>query len=270
MNILVQKLCSIQGRLFELSARQGFESNDFVKAYMNSETAAKFNSAYDRSQWMGEEYLLDELTQTYELMKGTTCPPEVMFWIGYTYSYWAIVYCEPCNKIVKMADLKVMSENYAGLHTVSIDMAIQDLKTQYWSHGNNGKNVRDEVFKKVIKDALNSRGYVTDYQSFLNDASVDVLFFLKNQATIKAYNDQLHIHQEKLKRRMVATYFDFILDLIDKAELSQKEKVEYNYVVRYIARNLVNFNITNQQFAFLDSLESRLNKITIKRNPHPL
>lgn len=254
MNILVQKLCSIQGRLFELSARQGFESNEFVKAYMNSEIAAKFNSAYDRSQWMGEEYLLDELTQTYELMKGKTCPPEVMFWIGYTYSYWAIVYGEPCNKIVKMANLKVMSENYAGLHTVSIDMAIQDLKTLYWSHGNNGEKVRDEVFKKVIKDALNS----SDYQRVMNEKKIDILFFLKNQATIKAYKDQLQIHQEKLKRRMVATYFDYILDLIDKAELPKEEKAEYTYVVRDIARNTVNFSITNKQFIFLDSLESRL------------
>ena len=61
MNIIAHKLCSIQGRLFELSVQRGLESDEFAKAYMNSDVAAKFNSAYDRSQWMGEEYLLEEL-----------------------------------------------------------------------------------------------------------------------------------------------------------------------------------------------------------------
>lgn len=130
MNILTPKLCSIQGRLFELSARQGFESNKFVKAYMNSDVAAKFNSSYDRSQWMGEEYLLDELVETFQLNRGKTYSPDIMFWMGYTYAYWAIVYGDPCNKIVKMATPKVMAENYAGLHTVSSDMAVQDLKVR--------------------------------------------------------------------------------------------------------------------------------------------
>ena len=50
MNIISHKLCSIQGRLFELSVKYGFESNRFVKTYMNSDVAAKFNSAYDNNQ----------------------------------------------------------------------------------------------------------------------------------------------------------------------------------------------------------------------------
>lgn len=122
MNIIAHKLCSIQGRLFELSARKGFASNEFVKAYMNSKIAAKFNSAYDRSQWMGEEYLLDELIQTCQLTQGEVYSYDVMFWMGYTYAHWSIVYGDPCNKIVKMANPKVMAENYAGLHTISVDL----------------------------------------------------------------------------------------------------------------------------------------------------
>ena len=86
MNIISHKLCSIQGRLFELSVKYGFESNSFVKTYMNSAVAAKFNSAYDRSQWMGEEYLLDELFNTHKLIKGKTYSYDVMFWMGYTYA----------------------------------------------------------------------------------------------------------------------------------------------------------------------------------------
>lgn len=145
MKIIAHKLCSIQGRLFELSARQGFASDEFVKAYMNSEVAAKFNSAYDRYQWMGEEYLLEELIQTYCLKKGELYSSDIMFWMGYTYAHWSIVYGDSCKNIIKMAGPRVMFENYAGLHTVSTDLAIQDLKAQYWSHGNSGAKLRDEV-----------------------------------------------------------------------------------------------------------------------------
>ena len=258
MNIIAHKLCSIQGRLFELSARRGFDSNEFVKAYMNSDVAAKFNSAYDRSQWMGEEYLLGELSQTYQLTEGQTYSPDVMFWMGYAYAYWSIVYGDTCKNIVKMADPRVMAENYAGLHTVSIDMAIQDLKAQYWSHGNNGAMLRDEVMKKVIKDALNSRGYITDYQRFLNDAGTDILFYLRNEASRREYLKQLHQYQQYIERRMYVTYIDYILDLIDKADISPKDKAEYSYIVKDMTRSIMNKGFSRTQFIFLDSLESRL------------
>ena len=258
MNIIAHKLCSIQGRLFELSVRQGIESNEFVKAYMNSDVAAKFNSAYDRSQWMGEEYLLDELTQFFQLNQGKTYSPDVMFWMGYTYAYWSIVYGDTCKSIIKMADPKVMAENYAGLHTVSPDMAVQDLKTQYWSHGNNGTKMTEEVCKKVIKESLNSRGYIDDYQRFKNDVAIDILFYLKNEASRNEYNKQLHNYQRYIERRMYVTYLDYILELIDKADISPKDKAEYLYIVKDMSRSIVNYGFTKRQFLFLDSLESKL------------
>lgn len=258
MNIIAHKLCSIQGRLFEQSARQGFESNEFVKAYMNSDIAAKFNSAYDRSQWMGEEYLLDELTQTYQLMKGKTYSSDVMFWMGYTYAYWSIVFGDQCRKIIKMADPKVMAENYAGLHTVSSDMAVQDLKAQYWSHGNNGTKMAEEVCKKVIKEALDSRGDITDYQRLLNDTGIDFLFYLRNQASQYAYKRQLHDYQQYIQKRMYVTYIEYMLELIDKADISPKEKTEYSYIVKDMTRSVINNGFTKRQLLFLDSLESKL------------
>lgn len=264
MNIMTHKLCSIQGRLFELSARQGFASDEFVKAYMDSEVAAKFNSAYDRYQWMGEEYLLDELIQTYCLTQGEVYSSDVMFWMGYTYAHWSIVYGDPCNKIIKMANPKVMAENYAGLHTVSVDMAVQDLKMQYWSHGSNGVRLVDELYKKVLKDALNSRCDITDYQRFLNDIGTDILFYLKNEAGRREYTKQLHQYQQYIEQRMYLTYIDYILDLIDKADITPKDKAEYSFVVKDMTRGVKNRGFAKVQFVFLDSLESRLKQLSQK------
>lgn len=258
MNIIAHKLCSIQGRLFELSVQRGLESDEFAKAYMNSDVAAKFNSAYDRSQWMGEEYLLEELSQAHYLAVGRTYPADVMFWMGYVYAYWSIVYGDTCKNILKMAGPKVMAENYAGLHTVSTDMAIQDLKAQYWSHGNNGARLREEVVKKVIKDTLKSRGDTTEYQQFLNDLGVDILFHLKNEACRREYQRQLSQYRRYIAQRMYVTYIDYILDLIEDAELPPKEKAVYSYVVKDMTRSVRNSGFSPAQFMFLDSLESKL------------
>lgn len=39
MDYLERKLCDIQGRLFQLSVEKGYDSKEFVKAFMNSKTA---------------------------------------------------------------------------------------------------------------------------------------------------------------------------------------------------------------------------------------
>ena len=54
-------LCDIQGRLFELALRKGYDCRDFVEKFMNSRVAAALDDVYDRMQWAGEEYLLEEL-----------------------------------------------------------------------------------------------------------------------------------------------------------------------------------------------------------------
>lgn len=260
MNIISHKLCSIQGRLFELSVKYGFESNSFVKTYMNSDVAAKFNSAYDRSQWMGEEYLLDELFNTHKLIKGKTYSYDVMFWMGYTYAYWAINYVEACSKIIKIADPKIMAENYAGLHTISADLAVQDLIMQHLSKGNNGAKIKEEVYKKVLKDTANSRPGITDYEKYLNELKIDLVFALKNDAARREYQRQLQFRRNNLIRREHINYINYILELIENSRLSYREKVEYSYVVKNIANKAINGGFSQAQFIFLDSLESRLLK----------
>ena len=261
MNIISHKLCSIQGRLFELSVKYEFESNSFVKTYMNSAVAAKFNSAYDRSQWMGEEYLLDELFNTHKIIKGKTYSYDVMFWMGYTYAYWAINYVEACSKIIKIADPKKMAENYAGLHTISADLAVQDLIMQHLSKGNNGAKIKEEIYKKVLKDTANSRPGITDYEKYLNELKIDLVFALKNDATRREYQRQLQFRRNNLIRREHINYINYILELIENSRLSYKEKVEYSYVVRNIANKAINVGFSQAEFMFLDSLETRLSRI---------
>lgn len=134
-NLTLEKrqLCDIQGRLFELALKAGLDCPSFIKSFMNSKTAAALDDIYDRLQWAGEEYILEELNDEVSGLKkaGATYSLEIMYWIGYTYRYWHYYTGEYSNEIYKIADAETMSECWLGFHTFDVEMAVDDLKEIY-------------------------------------------------------------------------------------------------------------------------------------------
>ena len=134
MNELQLKMCDIQGRLFELSADRKFSSAYFVKAFMTSDTAKELDSEYNRMQWAGEEYLLEEiLEKTGDVFAadGQIFPKDILYWIGYLYRYWHYYTGESSAKIYKQAPVETMVRNYMIFHTMDPALAIEDLKEIY-------------------------------------------------------------------------------------------------------------------------------------------
>lgn len=125
-----RQLCDIQGRLFELALKSGYDCPAFIEAFMNSRAAAALDDTYDRLQWAGEEYILEELNdEVCGLEKaGRIYPVEVMYWIGYTYRYWHFYTNESSEKIYATADAQTMNECWLGFHTLDVEMAVDDLK----------------------------------------------------------------------------------------------------------------------------------------------
>ena len=131
MDALELKLCDIQGRLFELFLSTEYETESLVKAFMNSKIAKDLDSSYNRMQWAGEEYLLEELIATCKdklLIKKEKVSKEVLFWMGYVYRYWHYYTKEDSAKIYKEAPFKTMNINYLMFHTMDVEMAIDNLK----------------------------------------------------------------------------------------------------------------------------------------------
>lgn len=56
-----RQLCDIQGQLFALALKNGYDCPSFIESFMNSKTSAALDDVYDRLQWSGEEYILEEL-----------------------------------------------------------------------------------------------------------------------------------------------------------------------------------------------------------------
>lgn len=120
------KLCDIQGRLFERSV--AYASESFIRAFMNSAVAGHLDSPYNKLQWMGEEYLMDELKDEKELdTEGEKYSSEVLYWIGYLYRYWACSRGERSRSIYRQAPSKTMKRNYMAFHTLDPEVAIDDL-----------------------------------------------------------------------------------------------------------------------------------------------
>lgn len=130
MNEIELKLCDVQGRLFELSVDNNLDSMSFVKKFMLSETAKDLDSEYNRMQWAGEEYLLEEVTSKEDINQNNAevVSKEIMYWIGYIYRYWHYYTGESSTKIYKQAPFKTMKRNYMMFHTMDPVLAIEDLK----------------------------------------------------------------------------------------------------------------------------------------------
>ena len=131
MTSIELQLCDIQGRLFKLSARSGISSTEFIKVFMKSTTAKALDSTYNRMQWAGEEYLLEEVTDEagdrFEKPREVYAE-ELIYWIGYIYRYWHYVTGEYSKEIYKQAPVKVMKQNYVRLYMMTPEKVIDLLK----------------------------------------------------------------------------------------------------------------------------------------------
>lgn len=126
MDNIQLKLCDIQGRLFENSA--SYASESFIRDFMNSDVAKYLDSPYNKLQWMGEEYLLEELADEKPLKQdGEKYSSDILYWIGYLYRYWACSRGERSKKIYRQAPAKTMKRNYLAFHTFDPEIAIDDL-----------------------------------------------------------------------------------------------------------------------------------------------
>lgn len=128
LNFEQRQLCDIQGRLFELSLKKGYDSPVFIRLFMNSSAAKSLDDTYDRLQWAGEEYILEELKEETGGLKkaGTTFSQDVMYWTGYTYRYWHYYTKESSQKIYETADAETMNQSWLGFHTLDVEMAIDN------------------------------------------------------------------------------------------------------------------------------------------------
>ena len=55
----------MQGALVEISCREGYDSETFIRVFMHSGIAEGLDSDFDYSQWAGKEYLMERMQKEY-------------------------------------------------------------------------------------------------------------------------------------------------------------------------------------------------------------
>ena len=98
---------------------------------MKSATAKALDSTYNRMQWAGEEYLLEEvIDEAGDKFKkpGEVYSEVLIYWIGYIYRYWHYVTGESSKEIIKLSPVKVMKQNYERLYLMIPEEVIEILK----------------------------------------------------------------------------------------------------------------------------------------------
>lgn len=98
---------------------------------MTSETAKALDSRYNRMQWTGEEYLLEEVLSSAGdslSVAGEVHPKDVLYWIGYIFRYWHYYTSESSAKILRQASAATMKRNYMMFHTMDPVLFVRNLK----------------------------------------------------------------------------------------------------------------------------------------------
>ena len=123
-------VCEVQGKLFELALAKGYDGLKFIETFMNSKVAADMDLTFNKYQWMGEEYLLEELCdEVGELpAKEKEYNPEMMYWCGHIYRYWHYYTGETSKEIYSIVDAETMNMCWYGYHTLDEEFAIDRLK----------------------------------------------------------------------------------------------------------------------------------------------
>lgn len=123
-------LCEMQAQLFVESREKGYASEDFIKSFMNSDTAKDLDLPFHHMQWAGMQYLMSRMEEENadELHQGECYDTETLYWTGYVYRYWHIYTGESSREILKQAPAKTMRIVYLMYHTMSPEMAIDRLK----------------------------------------------------------------------------------------------------------------------------------------------
>lgn len=124
--------CEMSADLFVLSCKKGYDSADFITKLLNSDLAVHMYHSQTSSIWLGEKYLLETLEAEVQIEQGEVFSEDFMEWAGFLYRVWSLDYPEDSPKdMLRQAPCETLQQMYLGLHVMSFEMAIQDLKEIY-------------------------------------------------------------------------------------------------------------------------------------------
>lgn len=132
-NGVEMRICNNQAELFVLAAKKGFDDDDFISKYMNSELCHEIDGLYSPHQLAAPSYnmacLLDEIQpEKTELHYHINA----IWWIGYIYRYIQFRFDLFSSEIYKAIPVEKMIKWYEGMHTQGDEYFMSVLHEDYF------------------------------------------------------------------------------------------------------------------------------------------
>ena len=119
-------LCDLQANIFEYSLNMGESSSIFIRRFMNSNVAKRFDNMSILNESDDYKKIIKEINNEYKNKSygSSKFGLEEISWIGYIYRYWNILYKTPSKKIYKICNSTEMRNLYYIYHTLDPKKAI--------------------------------------------------------------------------------------------------------------------------------------------------
>lgn len=118
-----------QGKLFDLVSQnyQDYDTEDFIKAYMISNTRKSIDEAQAYVNTMNAKELLEYFikTENYVFRKGKALEGFMPDWIGEFYAYYQWYYNISSSEVLIKVPLEFLKKAYFGLHDLELELAVQ-------------------------------------------------------------------------------------------------------------------------------------------------
>ena len=126
--------CNMSGKLFVLANEKGYESEAFIESLMNSQVGEHLYHSPYTDLWIGETYIMAVLEDEVELKAGVCLSDDFMYWTGYLFKVWCLTFPEETAKdMLRQAPPKILRQMFGGLHVMSYEQAILELKELHGS-----------------------------------------------------------------------------------------------------------------------------------------
>ncbi len=140
-------LCQASGDLFVKTVEMGLDSVKFVEKLFHAEVASVFYNNWTSSNWLGASYVLEVMDHELHFERGITLDKEFMYWAGCIYRAWSLVYEDTPEEIYRQAPIEVLQQMFLGLHVMTYEMAVEDLRNMYRANREGDHEVGDTIHR---------------------------------------------------------------------------------------------------------------------------
>ena len=128
---LTNEKSNILAKVFELSVKNGYSSEEFVETIMCNEKLAYLINEDNVPDWSDGYFLIATFSSEYSFKKGKTISKDKMWFLGYLYKYWMRSRSMSAKEVYGILPFKRYLAMYDFYHTQGWEYIIQDATEMY-------------------------------------------------------------------------------------------------------------------------------------------